>query len=190
MNSLNTPHSPSIKTKEKIGILGGTFDPIHYGHLMPAKQTAHWLGLEQLIFLPAHIPAHKKSTFATTKQRVDMVKLVCDADAIFTLDARETLKNSTSFTVETLIEIKEEHPNSIIYFLMGLDSLLSFHQWHRWQDILSLCHIVVNARPRYDLKSISTETQKLLKIYQEDSLEKVQQKKSGCIIFSPETFQS
>ncbi len=161
MNSHNTQPYPTIKIKDTIGILGGTFDPIHYGHLKPAKQTADWLGLEQLILLPAHIPAHKQNTFATTQQRVDMVKLVCDADALFTLDARETLKNSTSYTIDTLIEINEEHPNSIIYFLMGLDSLLSFHQWHRWQDILSLCHLVVNARPRYDLTSLGTATQEL-----------------------------
>jgi nicotinate-nucleotide adenylyltransferase len=192
MNSPNPPQNISLgqKSKKTIGILGGTFDPIHFGHLKPAKKTAQWLGLEQLILLPAHIPAHKYTTFATTDQRVDMVRLACKVDPLFTLDTRETKRHSTSYTVDTLREIKQEHPDSIIYFLIGLDSLLSFHLWSRYQDILSLCHLVVNARPRYDLKTISTATQKLLTQYQVDSLEQVKHTDSGCIIFSPQSFHS
>jgi nicotinate-nucleotide adenylyltransferase len=188
---MNSPNALiGHKSKHSIGILGGTFDPIHYGHLKPAQQTAQWLGLEQIILLPAHIPAHKQTTFATTHQRVDMVRLACKVDPLFTLDPRETQRDSTSYTVDTLRQIKQEHPDSIIYFLIGLDSLLSFHLWSRYQEILSLCHLVVNARPRYDLKTIGTATQKLLTQYQIDSLEQVKRKDSGYIIFNPLSFHS
>jgi len=139
----------SQKKPKLIALLGGTFDPIHLGHILPAQETAQWLGAEQLHLIPAHIPPHKSDTHATAKQRENMVSLVCDNHDVLTLDSRELNRQSPSYTVDTLREIKAEQPSADLYFIMGMDSLLSFTQWRHWQEILTLCNLVVNIRPGY-----------------------------------------
>jgi nicotinate-nucleotide adenylyltransferase len=134
---------------KRIALLGGTFDPIHLGHVLPAQATAKWLGVEQLYLIPAHIPPHKTGTHAEAKQREKMVALVCDEHNDLTLDSRELNRHSRSYTLETLKEIKAEQPSAELYFIMGMDSLLSFTQWRGWQEILTLCNLVVNIRPGY-----------------------------------------
>ena len=142
--------SITSQTKPKIiALLGGTFDPIHLGHILPAQETAQWLGAEQLHLIPAHIPPHKSATHANAKQRAKMVSLVCDNHDVFTFDNRELNRQSPSYTVDTLHEIKAEQPSADLYFIMGMDSLLSFTKWRRWQEILTLCNLVVNIRPGY-----------------------------------------
>lgn len=134
---------------EIVLILGGTFDPIHYGHTLPAEETALWLGAKQVSLLPAHIPPHKNNTHATAIQRSAMAALVCNNHPLFNLDTRELERNTHSYTVDTLLELKAEHPTARLHFMMGMDSLLSFTHWQRWQQILTLCHLVVNIRPGY-----------------------------------------
>jgi nicotinate-nucleotide adenylyltransferase len=168
---------------EVIAILGGTFDPIHNGHIETAQETAHWLGLNKLYLLPAHIPPHKTATSASALQREAMVNLVCQQYPLFELDNRELERHSSSYTLTSLQEIKQEHPNSIIFFIIGMDSLLTFTQWHQWQDILKLCHLVVNIRPGYQLQHLNTEIENLLENHQADSLTEAHQHNAGCIIF-------
>ncbi|MGB2740565.1 MAG: nicotinate-nucleotide adenylyltransferase [Cognaticolwellia sp.] len=139
----------NLKSPKLIALLGGTFDPIHLGHILPGQETAHWLGAEQLYLIPAHIPPHKNATHASAEQRAKMVSLVCDGSDLFTLDSRELHRQIPSYTVDTLHEIKAEQPSADLYFIMGMDSLLSFTKWHRWQEILTLCNLVVNIRPGY-----------------------------------------
>jgi len=183
------PNESKIKqnklTKEqpllRIGILGGTFDPIHHGHLNPAKQVAQWLDINKITLLPAHIPPHKSSTSADALQRKEMVSLVCQNDPLFELDARELTRHTPSFTVETLKEIKRDNPNSQIFFIIGMDSLLNFTSWHQWQEILTLCHLVVNSRPCYDLSTMNNETNTLLKNHRATQLSEIKQCESGRI---------
>lgn len=144
------------KTK-LIALYGGTFDPIHLGHVNTAEQTAHWLNLDSITLIPAHIPPHKSATHATAEQRKAMVALVCDENKLFTLDDRELNRQTPSFTLDTLAEIKSEQPNAQLCFIMGMDSLLSFTKWHRWQDILNLCHLVINIRPGYPHQALKAQ---------------------------------
>lgn len=153
---------PKTTELTRIAILGGTFDPIHNGHLQPVQQVASWLKLEKLILLPAHIPPHKNGTFATASHRRAMVELVCQHNELFELDSRELARNTASYTVDTLREIKTENPNSQLFFIIGMDSLLNFTLWHHWQEILTLCHLVVNKRPEYDIANINNQTKALL----------------------------
>lgn len=169
--------------KKNIAIMGGTFDPIHNGHIETAKETAAWLNVEQLFFLPAHLPPHKNTTTANAKHRTAMVNLVCQEQPLFQLDNRELKRHSASYTVTSLREIKQEQPNSRIFFIIGMDSFLNFTLWHQWQTILSLCHIVVNIRPGYQLNQINTATQQLLKSHQIDDLAEIKQQDAGGIIF-------
>jgi len=177
MNS-NKPRQP----KKNIVIMGGTFDPIHNGHIETAKETAQWLNVDHVFLLPAHIPPHKSSTRANAIHRENMVKIICQQLPLFQLDDRELTRKTPSFTVTSLEEIKQEQPDSKIFFIIGMDSLLNFTSWHQWQKILSLCHLVVNIRPGYPLKQINTATQELLKNHQISNISGITQKDAGGII--------
>ena len=153
-----------LKSKQlsNIGIFGGTFDPIHLGHTQSAQIVAQYLNLSKVLFIPAHIPPHKNcvnnSPKVSAEQRSTMVELACKENKIFTCDKRELRRQQYSYTVDTLLELKKELPEQRLYFIIGMDSLLSFTQWHRYQDILKLCHLVVNTRPNYDLNQLNNET--------------------------------
>lgn len=165
-----------------IGILGGTFDPIHIGHTLPAKVVAKHLSLDEILFIPASIPPHKKTPNVSAKQRVEMVKLACDTEPLFTCDERELNRNGHSFTVDTLHELAQTYTNAQLYFIIGLDSLLTFTTWHKYQEILSLCHLVVNTRPNYQLNTINKSTKNLLDKHQVTSVDLLKECKAGGIL--------
>lgn len=150
----------------RIGILGGTFDPIHKGHIEPAKEVFNQLGLDKIFVIPAHKPPHKEGTNASTTHRVKMAELICNKEQYFELDTREVERSTLSYTIDTINEINAEYPKSELFFIMGMDSLQSFTRWHLWESILSQCNLVVNTRPGYDLSNINTETKKLLAKHQ------------------------
>lgn len=134
-------------------IYGGTFDPIHLGHVVPVIEACEQLGVKQLHLLPCHIPPHKEAPGIDTQHRVEMIKLVCQHQPLFHLDSRELNRQSHSYSVETLREIRAQKPNVTILFFIGMDSLASLHKWYRWKEVLNYCHLVVCARPGYDLDS-------------------------------------
>ena len=146
----------------KIGILGGTFDPIHLGHIQPAKQALQKYNLDKILVIPAHNPPHKKSTNATTKQRVEMVELVCKEESSFILDTREIDRTTLSYTIDTINELIIDYPTSELFFIMGMDSLLNFTQWHMWEGIIQSCNLIVNTRPGYKLTTLNSDTKELL----------------------------
>lgn len=168
-----------------IGILGGTFNPIHLGHTLPAKAVAAHLSLDKVLLVPANIPPHKELPNISAKQRATMVDLACEADPLFSCDERELNRDGFSFTVDTLKELSECYPNANLYFIMGLDSLLTFTAWHQFQEILSLCHLVVNTRPNYQLNNLNQATKSLLNQHQVDDANSLKGIKSGGIILLP-----
>lgn len=133
--------------KAPIGILGGTFDPIHIGHLRPAIEAQGTLGLAEVRLVPNHIPPHRASPFCTSEQRLAMVRLAAAETPGFVVDERELRRNSPSYTIETLIELRRELPDTPLCFLMGMDSLLGLPGWHRWRELLDYAHLVVSMRP-------------------------------------------
>lgn len=184
MNITNSPEPETNSLEpEVIVLLGGTFDPIHLGHTLPAIETAQWLGAEKVNLIPTHIPPHKNRPHANAQQRVAMVKLICNNNPLFQLDTRELQRDKLSYTIDTLLELKKELPNSQLYFVMGMDSLQSFTHWERWQQILNLCNIVVNIRPGYaDIKQIENIIDPALKSYIVHDLIEVKKYSSGKII--------
>lgn len=167
---------------ENIAILGGTFDPIHKGHIACGHHVANWLNLDEVILLPAHIPPHKQTTSASALHRAAMVKCVCQQDVLFKSDNRELERQTPSFTVETLTEIKKQKPSSRLYFIIGMDSLLALTTWKKWQQILTLCNLVVNPRPNYHLSQLSRSDLALLSPYLKNN---DQYASFGQILFSP-----
>ena len=130
-----------------VAIFGGTFDPIHNGHVHSALELKQRLSLSELRLLPCHIPPHRDIPGASGQQRLAMTKLAVEGTGLL-VDARELNKDGYSYTVETLEQIREEleQPTSLLW-VMGSDAFAELDTWYRWQDLLSLAHIVVMARP-------------------------------------------
>lgn len=132
---------------KRIGLLGGTFDPIHYGHLCPMEQVGQWLQLDELRLMPNHIPPHKAGTHATLAQRLAMCERAIETRPAFALELIELKREKPSYTVETLSELRARHPDDALFFLMGTDSFCHLNRWYRWEALRPLANIVVTQRP-------------------------------------------
>jgi nicotinate-nucleotide adenylyltransferase len=130
-----------------IGIFGGTFDPIHYGHLRTAFELLQALRLSEVRFMPAGDPPHRDATIASPGQRLKMVKAAIGQRPGFNVDDREMRRSGPSYTVDTLKELRAEMPDHSLCMIVGMDAFLSLPQWHQWRDILTLAHLVVAHRP-------------------------------------------
>lgn len=132
-----------------IGILGGTFDPIHFGHIRPAVEVKAALGLDEIWLMPNHIPPHKRTTTTSTQDRLAMVKLVCDELDGFRVCDIEATRESPSYTVTTLTALHSIYPEHHFAFMMGMDSFVSLPSWYQWQRLLDLADIIVSHRPSF-----------------------------------------
>lgn len=138
---------------ERIGIFGGTFDPVHCGHLAIAKQATKELGLEQMLFIPAPDPPHKQRIMATYGQRLAMLELALTGHSCFSVSLLETELSAPSYTVDTLLELRKRLTGQF-YFLIGADSLLDLHQWYKLEALLQLTSFAVISRPGIDLATM------------------------------------
>ncbi len=154
---------------QAIGILGGTFDPIHYGHLRLAEEMLELANLRQIRLIPTGIPPHRRTPHASAQHRSAMVKLAIADQANFVLDEREVLRTGKCYTVETLRELRAEvGQEQPLCLLMGGDAFLDLHTWHEWEQLFDLAHIVVGFRPGYTLKErISGATAELQRHYRQ-----------------------
>lgn len=130
-----------------ICLLGGTFDPIHYGHLRPARDAVEALGCAVLHVIPAAQPPHRSAPVASAAQRLRMVELAVAEFPGFRADDRELRRGGPSYSVLTLESLRAEYGSQPLCLLLGMDAFLGFESWHRWQDILDLTHLVVLTRP-------------------------------------------
>ena len=131
-----------------IGIFGGTFDPIHFGHLRPALELFEILQLDELRLIPAGVPPHRRAPCASTGQRLLMLRKAIAGQPGFVLDERETERSGPSYMVDTLSELRAElGDRRSICLLLGMDAFLGLNSWHRWREIPRLAHLVVSHRP-------------------------------------------
>ena len=130
------------------GLFGGTFDPIHFGHLRLATELAEAFRLERVVFLPAGLPYHRgRSAHATNEQRLTMAKLAIARDPRFDLDDRELRRAGDTYTYDTLKEIRAERgPDAPLVFLAGTDAFAKIGEWHRWTELFDLAHFAVAVR--------------------------------------------
>lgn len=135
----------------QIGILGGTFDPIHYGHIRPTMEVKQALALDKILLLPNHIPPHKQAPNLSTLQRLTMVNDVCQQIDGFELCDIEAKRDAPSYTVLTLELLRAQYPHDSLYFIMGMDSFIQLPSWYQWQRLFELAHIVVCQRPGWQL---------------------------------------
>lgn len=135
------------ENKRPIGIYGGTFDPIHYGHLRPNLELCEVLGLDHVRFIPAFLPPHKDTTETPAEQRLEMVAQAIKEEARFILDDREIKRGGASYMVDTLKSLRRDYPENPLCLLMGMDAFEGIDQWYHWQELLDYSHIVVSQRP-------------------------------------------
>jgi nicotinate-nucleotide adenylyltransferase len=132
---------------EPIGLFGGTFDPIHYGHLRTAFELWQSLRLAQVRFLPTGNPPHREPSLAPPELRLQMVRLAIGGQSAFVVDDREMRRSGVSYSVDTLLDLRGEFPDRSLCLMLGMDAFLGMPTWHRWQEIFELAHVVVAHRP-------------------------------------------
>jgi nicotinate-nucleotide adenylyltransferase len=130
-----------------IGIFGGTFDPIHYGHLRTAFEMLQALRFGEIRFVPGGDPPHRGETHAAAELRYEMVRVAIAGQDGFSIDDRELRRDGPSYSVDTLLSLRAELPAVSLGLIVGMDAFLGLASWHRWDEILGLAHIIVAHRP-------------------------------------------
>ena len=130
-----------------IGILGGTFDPVHFGHLRPALEVREALELEELRLIPSNVPPHRPGPAASPTQRLAMLRAAVGDTPHFIIDERELEREGPSYTIDTLESLRHELGSVSLCLLIGMDAFLDLPDWHRWEELIEYCHMVVMTRP-------------------------------------------
>lgn len=137
----------------RVGLLGGTFDPVHFGHLRSAVEVCEQLQLDELRLIPSARPPHRGMPGATAAQRLRMVELALGQGGGLQVDDRELQRERPSYTVETLESLRQELGSDVALFMvLGWDAFCGLPSWHRWESLLELANLVVLQRPDYDLE--------------------------------------
>ena len=156
-----TPESRDLKLRAveaesgvrplRLGLYGGTFDPIHHGHLILARDAIERLGLDRIVFLPAAVSPHKlERAPAPAELRGAMVAAAIAEEPRFVMDDSELRRSGPSFTIDTVEQIRARHPGALLFYLIGADNLRELHTWRRIEDLRRLVHFVVFGRGRED----------------------------------------
>lgn len=151
---------------KRIGIMGGTFNPIHYGHLFLAENALEQLALDKVLFMPSKNPPHKaKPDDVTNQQRIDMIALAIANNPKFELSTIEMEREGTTYTVDTLRLLTKQYTDTEYYFIIGADSLFQLPKWKNPQEICSLCTIVAANRDRVEEEKLIGQADYLKNIY-------------------------
>ena len=142
----------------KLGLLGGSFNPVHHGHLAIARQTREALGLDQILFIPTNHPPHKPNgSLAPAQDRYEMVRLAIVSDPSLAISDVEIRRPGKSYSIDTIRLLQQEHgARTQLFFLIGLDAFLDFPSWREPLTLLELCPFVVLSRPGLSFRSLST----------------------------------
>ena len=135
----------------RVGILGGTFNPIHNGHLIVARHAYSELDLDYVLIIPNHHPQYRSIEDVEDEDRINMIKLAVEGEDAFVYSDIEMAREGATYTVDTLRELKELSPSDSFYFIMGADSLMYFDKWRQSSDIVKLSHILIAVRGDDDI---------------------------------------
>ena len=186
-------HTPA----EPLALFGGTFDPVHYGHLRCADEARQKLKLRQLFLLPSGTPVHRVSPAASTTQRLEMLHLAQQEFPSLAIDSREMDRGGPSYMVDTLQELRNEYPHRSLLLLVGQDAANRLHTWHEWEQLFELSNLVILTRPgetfeyRHDLE-LEIENRQVLQVEELTSSEygRVLQLQVSPVDISATTIQS
>ncbi|MCQ8128925.1 nicotinate-nucleotide adenylyltransferase [Methylomonas rivi] len=130
-----------------IGIYGGTFNPVHFGHLRTALEVKELFGLQQLRLIPCRLPAHRQAPDVAAEMRLEMLHLACADMPGFYVDRRELDREGPSYMVDTLASLRAEYPGNCLMLIIGLDAFAGLSAWHQWQRLFDYAHVLVMTRP-------------------------------------------
>jgi nicotinate-nucleotide adenylyltransferase len=173
-------------THQAIGILGGTFDPIHFGHLRTALELYQAHELAEVRLIPCYQPVHRKFPVASPEHRLAMVRTAIADEPALTVDDCEIQRKGPSYTIDTLESLREKMPDTSLCLIMGIDALLGFPSWHRFDDILKLAHLIIAHRPQYHLPKTGVVAD-LLKERLKHHSSALQESMAGTIVLHPVT---
>ena len=165
---------------QPIGLFGGTFDPIHCGHLRTAFELWQELRLAEVRFLPTGSPPHRDQLYASAELRLKMVEAAIAAQPGFVIDDREVRRSGVSYSVDTLTELRREHPQRSLCLLLGMDAFLGLPNWRRWRELLGLAHIVVAHRPGWKAPSKGPLGEILVE-HGTGSIRELHERAAGCL---------
>lgn len=165
-----------------IGLLGGTFDPVHNGHLRIALEFAGLVGMHSVRLIPVGVPSHRRAPHATAAQRLKMLTAASAGVAALEVDTRELERDGTSYTIDTLEALRAERPDASLCLIIGTDQLVMLHRWHRWDEILHYAHLCVAERPGA-VATYPAEVEALLQTCSVADPEQLQRATHGAIFF-------
>ena len=145
-----------------IGILGGTFDPVHHGHLRMAIECRERIDLEEVRLIPLHAPPHRQHPVALPEQRLAMLEIALRDLHGLIVDDCELRRNTVSYTIDTVSSLRQTAGTTPVCLLMGTDAFYTLHTWRRWQELLDFVHIVIAQRPGNRIKPEAAELSRIL----------------------------
>lgn len=169
-----------MNNKSAIGLLGGTFDPIHWGHIKIAEFCLKKLSLEKVLFLPNKIPPHRGQPSASISDRLHMIELAIAENPQFELDKTETSREGPSYMIDTLKLLREKYPQTPLALIIGADAFEKFNTWQNWQDIPNYAHLIIVNRPNLPEAKEAWMADLLAKCLTSEPAQ-ISQKISGCI---------
>lgn len=180
MTQTNQPATLATASKPVIGIFGGTFDPIHLGHVQCAMQVHQQCQLEHVRLMPCHLPPHRATPGVSAQQRAEMVQLAIARHPELQLETLELKQHRPSYTAISLQQLQQQYPEYKLAFIMGMDAFNNFTHWHRWQAILHCADVIVCQRPQYN--ELSAASQALLASHQVMDVTQLHQSQPGQIL--------
>lgn len=169
-----------------IGVFGGTFDPVHFGHLRPALEVLQGLQLQEIRWIPCHQPPHREMPVADSSLRVEMLEVAIQGVDRMHVDIREIEREGPSYMVDTLESLRKEVGDTPLCLLMGMDAFCGLDRWHRWQEIMELSHLIVMQRPDSHEPEAGVLTE-LSSDHRCKDIEQIRSEKAGRILFFPVT---
>ena len=177
---------PAPRLLAPIGIFGGTFDPIHYGHLRVALEVWEALQLAELRLIPARQPPHRTTPGASPEQRLALLQLAVSEQPGFRVDGRELQRGGPSYTVDTLASLRAEYPDTPLCLLLGQDAFAKLDTWSRWAQLFRLAHLVVLTRPGH-WPVLSSELQAAVTAQRVSAVSELRQQVAGGLWFQAVT---
>lgn len=169
-----------------IGVFGGTFDPIHYGHLRTAFEVLHALACAEVRFVPAADPPHRDPPRVDARRRLELVQAAVAGEPGFSVDDREVRRGGRSYTVLTLEELRAEAPGTPLCLIVGMDAFRGLPTWHRWAELLDYAHVVVAPRPGHAVPDAGVLGE-LLAARRTDCVDDLRRSLAGRIFVQPVT---
>lgn len=166
-----------------IGILGGSFDPIHYGHLHSAQALYQQLHLSELRFIPCKNPVINKKVYASGQQRLIMLQRALQHYPYFSIDERELRRKTPSYTIDTLHSLRAELGNTPLGLILGFDNLASLYHWHKWTELIQYAHLLIVPRPDHT-NILNTEMDTFVKKYQISDPRLLSQQTAGFLFMT------